>query len=49
VIEETWRIVQPLLDAPPRIEMYQPGTWGPSASHDLAARHGGWRDPQAPS
>jgi len=49
VIEETWRIVQPLLDAPPRIEMYQPGTWGPISSHDLAARHGGWRDPQAPS
>jgi glucose-6-phosphate 1-dehydrogenase len=49
VIEETWRIVQPLLDAPPRIEMYQPDTWGPVAAHDLAARHGGWRDPQAPS
>ncbi|HEU5264371.1 MAG TPA: glucose-6-phosphate dehydrogenase [Gaiellaceae bacterium] len=49
VIEETWRIVQPLLDTPPRIEMYQPGTWGPVAAHDLVARHGGWRDPQAPS
>ena len=46
VIEETWRIVQPLLDVPPRVEMYQPGTWGPISSHDLAARHGGWREPQ---
>jgi glucose-6-phosphate 1-dehydrogenase len=49
VIEETWRIVQPLLDTPPRVEMYQPRTWGPIASHDLAARHGGWREPQVPA
>lgn len=45
VIEETWRIVQPLLDSPPRIESYEPRTWGPMSSHDLAARHGGWRVP----
>ena len=45
VIEETWRIVQPLLDSPPRIELYEPRTWGPMSSHDLAARHGGWRVP----
>lgn len=46
VIEETWRIVQPLLDLPPRVETYEPRTWGPISSHDLAARHGGWREPQ---
>ena len=45
VIEETWRIVQPLLDFPPRIEVYEPRTWGPISSHDLAGRHGGWREP----
>jgi glucose-6-phosphate 1-dehydrogenase len=49
VIEETWRIVQPLFDTPPRVEMYEPKTWGPGSSHDLAARHGGWREPQSPS
>ncbi|HET9461254.1 MAG TPA: glucose-6-phosphate dehydrogenase [Gaiellaceae bacterium] len=49
VIEETWRIVQPLLDAPPRVETYEPKTWGPISSHDLAARHGGWREPQSPT
>ncbi len=49
VIEETWRIVQPLLDTPPRVEIYEPQTWGPITSHDLAARHGGWREPQAPA
>jgi glucose-6-phosphate 1-dehydrogenase len=45
VIEETWRIVQPLLDFPPRVEMYEPRTWGPISAHDLPARHGGWREP----
>jgi glucose-6-phosphate 1-dehydrogenase len=46
VIEETWRIVQPLLDDAPPVERYERGTWGPSSSHALAAAYGGWRDPQ---
>ena len=45
VIEETWRIVQPLLDSPPSIETYERGTWGPPSAEKLAAEHGGWRDP----
>ena len=45
VIEETWRIVQPLLDSPPPIEEYERGTWGPEAAERLAAEHGGWREP----
>jgi glucose-6-phosphate 1-dehydrogenase len=45
VIEETWRIVQPLLDSPPPLETYEPGTWGPASAEKLAAEHGGWRDP----
>ncbi len=28
VTHETWRIVQPLLDAPPAVEAYKPGWWG---------------------
>ena len=47
VIEETWRIVQPLLDSPPPIERYKRGTWGPESADELAAEHGGWREPQA--
>ena len=46
VIEETWRIVQPLLDSPPPVERYKPGTWGPASSNALAAAYGGWREPQ---
>jgi len=45
VIEETWRIVQPLLDDPPAVERYEPRTWGPTSSHALAAAYGGWREP----
>jgi glucose-6-phosphate 1-dehydrogenase len=46
VIEETWRIVQPLLDQPPGVEKYRRGTWGPRRAGNLARRHGGWREPQ---
>ena len=45
VIEETWRIVQPLLDAPPPLEEYKRGSWGPESADALAAEHGGWREP----
>jgi glucose-6-phosphate 1-dehydrogenase len=43
--EEQWRIVQPLLDAPPPANPYGPGSWGPPAADALVAPHGGWRDP----
>jgi glucose-6-phosphate 1-dehydrogenase len=45
VIEETWRIVQPLLDVPPPLELYEQGTWGSSSADTLASPHGGWRAP----
>ena len=28
-VEETWRVMQPLLDAPPPVHAYAPGSWGP--------------------
>jgi glucose-6-phosphate 1-dehydrogenase len=46
VIEETWRIVQPLLDGGPGVEPYQPGAWGPKRASALARSHGGWRTPR---
>jgi glucose-6-phosphate 1-dehydrogenase len=45
---ECWRIVQPLLDAPPPVEPYAPGTWGPPAAEALTARYGGWYGPWTP-
>jgi len=44
-IEETWRIVQPLLDHPPRVRPYRRGSWGPAAAGKLPEPHGGWRSP----
>jgi glucose-6-phosphate 1-dehydrogenase len=44
-VEECWRIVAPLLEKPPPIEVYDPGTWGPAAAEQLIARAGGWRGP----
>jgi glucose-6-phosphate 1-dehydrogenase len=44
-VEETWRIMQPLLDAPPPVHPYEKGSWGPAAANDLVAADGGWRGP----
>ena len=47
-LEETWRVVQPLLDEPPPVEVYEPGSWGPSSSDELVRDYGGWRSPWLP-
>jgi glucose-6-phosphate 1-dehydrogenase len=47
-IEETWRIVQPALDAPPAVRPYERGTWGPAEADALIAGHGGWHEPWCP-
>jgi glucose-6-phosphate 1-dehydrogenase len=44
-VEEQWRIMQPLLDNPPPVQPYQPGTWGPPAADELVSADGGWREP----
>jgi glucose-6-phosphate 1-dehydrogenase len=44
-VEQTWRVMQPLLDAPPPVQPYARGSWGPAAGVALAADSGGWRDP----
>jgi glucose-6-phosphate 1-dehydrogenase len=44
-VEETWRIMQPLLDAPPPVHTYAPGSWGPAAADDLVAGYGRWHEP----
>jgi glucose-6-phosphate 1-dehydrogenase len=49
VVEEMWRIVQPLLDAPPPVEGYERGSWGPSSADRLAAPYGGWKPLGSPS
>jgi glucose-6-phosphate 1-dehydrogenase len=36
-VERAWRIVQPIVDAPPPLHTYAAGTWGPAAADDLIA------------
>jgi glucose-6-phosphate 1-dehydrogenase len=44
-VEQTWRIVQPLLQSPPRVQPYRKGSWGAKAADELVAGFGGWHGP----
>ncbi|MGA7705644.1 MAG: glucose-6-phosphate dehydrogenase [Solirubrobacteraceae bacterium] len=44
-VEETWRIYETLLEQPPPVHTYAPGTWGPTEAEKLVARYGGWHGP----
>lgn len=44
-VEESWRVVQPVLDHPTPIRHYDKGSWGPSAAEVLAEEYGGWHRP----
>ena len=48
-VEETWRIVEPLLESPPPVEIYQPGSWGPPGADALVAGYPAWRQPWLPA
>jgi len=45
-VEEAWRIVDPVLAAPPPVHAYAPGTWGPAEAAGVAPPLG-WHDPRA--
>jgi glucose-6-phosphate 1-dehydrogenase len=47
-IEETWRILQPLLDNAPDVHSYEKGSWGPAAADKLVSDYGGWHGPWTP-
>jgi len=51
-IERLWEVSVPLLESPPPVKLYSPGSWGPNAIHQLIAPHAWrlpfervWRDP----
>jgi glucose-6-phosphate 1-dehydrogenase len=44
-IEETWRIMMPLLENPPPVHAYAPGSWGPAEADQLVRGVGGWHGP----
>ena len=43
-IERLWEVSATLLQDPPPVRLYSPGTWGPNAIHQLIAPHA-WRLP----
>jgi glucose-6-phosphate 1-dehydrogenase len=43
-IERLWEKSTPLLEAPPPVRFYTPGSWGPNVMHQLVAPHA-WRLP----
>ncbi|MCU1392272.1 MAG: zwf, partial [Ilumatobacteraceae bacterium] len=43
-IERLWELSTPLLQSPPPVRSYSPGSWGPNAIHQLIAPHA-WRLP----
>lgn len=45
-VEETWRVVQPVLGDVTPVHPYAPGTWGPMEADTLIARDGGWHNPR---
>jgi glucose-6-phosphate 1-dehydrogenase len=48
-VEQTWRVVQPLLDSPPKSIPYAQGSWGPAEAQELVKGFGGWRGPWLPA
>jgi len=44
-VEETWRIVQPLLNDPPPVYRYPEGSWGPPQARQLLRGHPAWQEP----
>jgi glucose-6-phosphate 1-dehydrogenase len=48
-VEECWRIVQPILDDPPKAIVYPQGSWGPEEAGRITSGHTGWQSPWLPS
>jgi glucose-6-phosphate 1-dehydrogenase len=48
VVEETWRVLQPLLDHPPAPVSYKRDSWGPTEADSMVRSHSGWHLPWLP-
>ena len=44
-VEESWRIVDPVLSDLPPLYVYEPGSWGPREADDLITGNGVWHNP----
>jgi glucose-6-phosphate 1-dehydrogenase len=48
-VEETWRVIQPLLDQPPPVQEYPKGSWGPPDAGKLVRGYADWHKPWLPA
>jgi len=48
-VEETWRIVQPLMDHAPPVHQYERGSWGPKQAAELVRGYPDWHQPWLPA
>ncbi len=44
-VEESWRVLDPLLRDLPRVHTYKGGSWGPEEANELTRDVGGWANP----
>jgi glucose-6-phosphate 1-dehydrogenase len=44
-VEEAWRVFGPVLEHPPPVQRYAPGSWGPQAAEQLISGFGRWHGP----
>jgi glucose-6-phosphate 1-dehydrogenase len=44
-VEESWKLLDPVLESNLPVHHYEPGTWGPQAAEKLHAGYGGWFNP----
>jgi glucose-6-phosphate 1-dehydrogenase len=47
-VEETWRVVEPLLDNPPPVHSYAQGSWGPEQAGQICRGFADWHEPWLP-
>jgi glucose-6-phosphate 1-dehydrogenase len=49
IVEESWRVVAPLLESPSPVDPYAKGTWGPDSAQRIVSGHGAWLGPWMPA
>jgi glucose-6-phosphate 1-dehydrogenase len=45
IVEQSWRVMQPLLDNPPPVHSYAKGSWGPPEGDRVLEGFGRWQLP----
>jgi glucose-6-phosphate 1-dehydrogenase len=48
-VEETWRVVEPLIDDSPPVQQYPQGSWGPQEATKLVHGYADWHKPWLPA